>query len=142
MSFSLQGKRLNEIQDYFEKELYNVNKIADIPLTYEDYLYLDAKMKILFEVGANSRMIIEYKPCVVVYWVFSMIYAEDKDKVTRTFDQLPQYLKKTYISLCLDVFGEHGLMKYRKKNQDITAEVRALIAIQAGLEQPETADIA
>lgn len=139
MGFQFEGKKLNEIQDYLEQQMQTVKKIADIPLSKEDYEYLGNKIQTLFVYSNDSKMIIEYKPCVVVYWVFTMIYAEnDLARVTHMFESLPQYLQRTYMDLCLDVFGEHGFMKYRKKTDDITQEVRSLLAIQAGLSENQT----
>lgn len=134
MGFLFQGKRLDEIQQYLEEQMNHVEKISDIPINELDYHYLESKVQEIFDVPEREQLLVQYKPCVVVYWVFTLLYAEDDTaRVTAFFNKLPQYLQKNYLSLCLDVFGEHGFMKYREKTHDIRREVRTLLALQAGL---------
>lgn len=136
MGYLFEGKRLHEIQDYLETQMSQVEYIADIPITEEDYHYLETKIQEIITAPESSRLLVEYKPSVVVYWVFTLIYAEDDTKrVTQYFNKLPQYLQRSYLLLCLDVFGEHGFLKYRKAPIDIRKEVRTMLAIQA--KQPE-----
>ena len=136
MGYLFEGKRLDEIQTYLETQMNQVECIADIPITKEDYQYLEIKVQKIIESPESSRLLVEYKPSIVVYWVFTLIYAEDDTKrVTEYFNKLPQYLQRTYLHLCLDVFGEHGFMRYRKLPLDIRKEVRSLLAIQARLSE-------
>ncbi len=133
MGFLFEGKRLDEIQNYLDAQMNQVERICDIPITKEDYLYLEQKIQQIMKAPERSLLLVEYKPSVVVYWVFTLIYAEDDTKkVTAFFNQLPQYLQRSYLYLCLDVFGEHGFMKYRESTYNIRKEVRTLLTIQAG----------
>lgn len=136
MGYLFEGKRLDEIQTYLETQMNQVECIADIPITEEDYRYLEKKIQKIIEAPESSRLLVEYKPSVVVYWVFTLIYADDDTKrVTAYFNKLPQYLQRSYLHLCLDVFGEHGFMKYREAPVDIRKEVRTLLTIQARLSE-------
>lgn len=134
MGYVFEGKRLYEIQNYLETQMQQVERISDIPMTEEDYHYLEMKIQTIIDAPERSRLLVVYKPSVVVYWVFTLIYADDDTKrVTAYFNKLPQYLQRSYLYLCLDVFGEHGFMRYREKTHDIRQEVRSLLTIQAGL---------
>ena len=134
MGYLFEGKRLDELQSYLDEQMDKVERICDIPVTKEDYLYLEDKILQIMNAPERSLLLVEYKPSVVVYWVFTLIYAEDdRKKVTAFFNRLPQYLQRSYLNLCLDVFGEHGFMKYRERTYDIRKEVRSLLLIQAGL---------
>ncbi|MBS4933482.1 MAG: hypothetical protein KH020_19695 [Clostridiales bacterium] len=51
MGFLFEGKRLDEIQDYLDAQMNQVERICDIPITKEDYLYLEQKIIRLVVVG-------------------------------------------------------------------------------------------
>lgn len=140
MGFVSSNMKLNDIQVYLEEAIQHVNAIGEIPLTEEDYRYLEGKIKLLFQFSANSSMMIDYKLCVVVYWVFAMVYGEKEDNFehfTKIFDKLPQYLYKNYLNLCLDVFREYGFYTKNEKLVNPIEKVKHLILMQAGLEKLE-----
>lgn len=110
---------LLEIERLLEKELRDEEKnyriIGDLELTYEEYCFLILKAKGLQRYENNLDMIEKYRFVVLVSWVFSMRYSNEKvnyETMYSDINKLQQHIMRKTISIIAGTFEEYGIYTY------------------------------
>lgn len=110
---------LLEIERLLEKELRDEEKnyriIGDLELTYEEYCFLILKAKGLQRYENNLVMLEKYRFVVLVSWVFSMRYANEKvsyDTMYIEINKLQQHIMRKTIGILAGTFEEYGIYTY------------------------------
>lgn len=123
------------MQEYFRGELDNGKMIGDLPLSEADFRCLLIKVRAICKFTTDAKIIEEYSLSLCVYWVFSYIYydVEKKaiDEINKDSDKLPQYMRKHFLQMFVDVIEDFGVKTSINKSRDLELYSKNLVMINS-----------
>ncbi len=136
------GNKINllHMQQYFEKKMDVVKIISDLELTENEFRSLGAKLKAMAFFSGSENDIEEFMLSVVVYNIYSLIYAESADDFDAAMWMVvnkSQYMERMRLQMYKDVFDIYGLQTFDITTPDLKNYCRQLTAIHAGIPNRE-----
>ena len=136
------GNKINllQMQQYFEKRMDSLKIISDLELTENEFRSLGAKLRALTFFSGSENDIEDYMLSVVVYNIYSLIYAETADDFDAAMWMVinkSQYMERMRLQMYKDVFHIYGLQTFDVTTPDLKSYCKQLTAIHAGIPNQE-----
>ena len=136
------GNKINllQMQQYFEKRMDSLKIISDLELTENEFRSLGAKLRALTFFSGSENDIEDYMLSVVVYNIYSLIYAETADDFDAAMWMVinkSQYMERMRLQMYKDVFHIYGLQTFDVTTPDLKNYCKQLTAIHAGIPNQE-----
>lgn len=136
------GNKINllQMQRYFENKMESLRVISDLELTENEFRSLGAKLKAMTFFSGSENDIEDYMLSVVVYNIYSLVYAETADDFDAAMWMVmnkSQYMERMRLQMYKDVFHIYGLLTFDVKTPDLKEYCKQLTAIHAGIPNQE-----
>ncbi len=136
------GNKINllHMQQYFENKMDSVKIISDLELTENEFRSLGAKLKAMAFFSGSENDIEDFMLSVVVYNIYSLIYAETADDFDAAMWMVvnkSQYMERMRLQMYKDVFHIYGLQTFDVATPDLKNYCKQLTAIHAGIPHQE-----
>lgn len=138
MRFFCADVTLYEMEQQLEHKFYNDNHkirtIGDLNLSYEDYKYLNFKLKGILHYISKVEVVEQYKLCIVTTLVFAIRYEKNVTPTLKYYEQFMNQFQQHQFRFCIhvitDAFHEMGLSTYGIRINS-SKELLELLAIHA-----------
>lgn len=123
-----------QLEHRFYSDNHKIRTIGDLNLTYEDYKYLNFKLKGILHYISRVEVVEQYKLCIVTTLVFAIQYEKNITPTLKYFEQFMNQFQQHQFRFCMhaitDTFHELGLSTYGIRINS-SKELLELLAIHA-----------
>ena len=125
-----------QLEHSFYADDTNIRTIGDLNLSYEDYKYLNFKLKGILHYISRVEVMEQYRTCILTTLVFSIRYEKNVTTTLKNYQHFMNQFQQHQLRFCMrmlaETFHEMGLSTYGVRIVSCK-ELLEILTIHAGL---------
>ena len=105
-----------QLENYFFEEEHNLRIIGDLPISFEDYKYLNFKMKGIIQYISRVEVLEQYRLCFLTTLIFAIQFEKNVKMTLKHYEQFMNQFQQHQFRFCMrmlaETFHEMGLSTY------------------------------